>query len=174
MGYFIKGVFHLSRCKKGVLLFLFGFFSYSIIEILWRRYTHWTMSITGGACFVLLHSLFHKLQPARLWKKCVAGGLSITGVEFAVGCIVNLWLRWDVWDYSQKPFNLLGQICPLYTLLWGLLCIPIAAVVHFLDIHLFHAPPPLSSGCGKVLRFPQITKKPAAGFPETGAPGQTG
>lgn len=38
------------------------------------------------------------------------GGEYKQALEFATGCVVNLWLGLDVWDYSQKPFNLLGQI----------------------------------------------------------------
>ena len=34
----------------------------------------------------------------------------ITALEFVTGCIVNLWLGWDVWDYSRYKFNVLGQI----------------------------------------------------------------
>lgn len=34
------------------------------------------------------------------------------------GCIVNLWLGWNVWDYSTMPGNFMGQICPQFTLLW--------------------------------------------------------
>ena len=44
-----------------------------------------------------------------------------TALEFITGCIVNLWLGWDVWDYSDMPGNLMGQICPQYTLLWAVL-----------------------------------------------------
>lgn len=36
---------------------------------------------------------------------------------------------WNVWDYSDQPFNLLGQICLSYTLLW----IPLSAVAIVLD-----------------------------------------
>ena len=45
----------------------------------------------------------------------------ITTVEFTVGIIVNVWLKLGVWDYSSKPYNLLGQVCLLYTNLWFLL-----------------------------------------------------
>ena len=34
--------------------FLMGYFSYSLIEILLRGYTHWTMCLTGGAVLTLL------------------------------------------------------------------------------------------------------------------------
>ena len=48
----------------------------------------------------------------------------ITTVEFVAGCIVNLRLHWQVWDYSSLPFNLLGQICPRFILMWFALSIP--------------------------------------------------
>lgn len=48
------------------------------------------------------------------------GGLQciITVFEFIVGYIVNIHLGWQVWDYSGLPFNLYGQICLYYFLLW--------------------------------------------------------
>ena len=45
------------------------------------------------------------------WKQCIIGSFVVTGIEFVSGCIVNLWLGWNVWDYSHLPLNLLGQIC---------------------------------------------------------------
>jgi uncharacterized membrane protein len=37
------------------------------------------------------------------------------------GIIVNLAFKWGVWDYSQMPYNFMGQICLLYFNLWFLL-----------------------------------------------------
>jgi uncharacterized membrane protein len=105
-------------------LFIIGSSTYSLVEILWRGYTHWTMMITGGICFLILFRVFDKIEYAKLWKKCLAGAGIITGVEFLVGCIVNLWLHMQVWDYSYLPLNVMGQICFLYSILWGLLSIP--------------------------------------------------
>ena len=39
--------------------------------------------------------------------------------------VCNLALGWRVWDYSLLWGNLWGQICPLSSSLWFLLCIPI-------------------------------------------------
>ena len=63
-----------------------------------------------------------------LWKKCAIGSGVITGVEFLSGCIVNMWMKLNVWDYSSLPGNILGQVCLLYSFLWGLLSIPIVYV----------------------------------------------
>ena len=43
----------------------------------------------------------------------------------AFGVVCNLALGWRVWDYSLLWGNLWGQICPLYSSLWFLLCIPV-------------------------------------------------
>ena len=45
-------------------------------------------------------------------------------MEFYTGCLVNLRLGWQVWDYSAMPFNLLGQVCPGFLLLWLALSLP--------------------------------------------------
>jgi uncharacterized membrane protein len=39
----------------------------------------------------------------------------------------------NVWDYSDMPFNLLGQICPSFSLLWvgiAIAFLPLAEVLN--------------------------------------------
>ena len=38
---------------KGILLFLVGGLIYFWLEVLWRGYSHWSMFLLGGLCFVL-------------------------------------------------------------------------------------------------------------------------
>ena len=116
----------MKKLKENSVLFSFGGLTYGIIEILWRRYTHWSMIITGGVCFLLLFRIFNKAQRLTLLKKCLIGSAVITSIEFVVGVVVNIILKMDVWDYSSMPFNLWGQVCPLYSPLWGILTIPIS------------------------------------------------
>lgn len=115
-----------KKLTCGMLLFTFGGLCYGLIEILWRRYTHWSMVLTGGSCFLILYNLFSRCKKMSLFKKCICGSLIITSIEFVVGCIVNLWLKMSVWDYSYFKINLLGQVCLLYSTLWALLCIPVS------------------------------------------------
>ncbi len=49
------------------------------------------------------------------------GALIVLIVEFVSGCILNIWLGMGIWDYSNIPFNILGQVCLLYGMLWILL-----------------------------------------------------
>ena len=56
---------------------------------------------------------------------CVIGGLAVTAVELIFGAVVNLWLKWNVWDYSDVPMNLWGQICLPFSLLWVALMVAV-------------------------------------------------
>ncbi|RHS40167.1 MULTISPECIES: hypothetical protein [Clostridia] len=104
---------------KYLSLFGIGGVLYVLLEHLWRGYSHWTMFVLGGVSFVFL-GLINEIIPWQmlLWKQMLIGTAGITTLEFVTGCIVNLWLGWHVWDYSGMPGNILGQICPQYTILW--------------------------------------------------------
>ncbi len=114
--------------NKYLLLFGIGGIIYIILELLWRGWSHWTMFILGGVCFVCL-GLINEVIPWNmpLWKQVLIGAFIITALEFLTGCIVNLWLGWGIWDYSKLPGNILGQICPEFFMLW--LAIALAGII---------------------------------------------
>lgn len=115
----------LQKNRDYSVICLIGSVGYSLLEILWRGFTHWTMAATGGLCLTLLYRLDQKHSREGLFLRCLKGTTLITAVEFLVGCLVNRLLKWQVWDYSNSFGNLLGQVCPLYSLLWFFLCIPV-------------------------------------------------
>ena len=86
------------------------------------------MFILGGVCFICL-GLINELLPwtLLLWKQMLLGAAIITYFELITGCIVNIWLVWNIWDYSGLPGNILGQICPQFSFLW--LWISLAGIV---------------------------------------------
>ena len=45
----------------------------------------------------------------------------ITTLEFITGIVVNIGLGWNVWDYSNLPFNIYGQVCVWFIFLWFIL-----------------------------------------------------
>lgn len=100
--------------------------SYGLLEVLWRGYTHISMLIAGGVCFWLLVRIAK--MSCGLFAKSLIGGLCITSVEFISGCIVNMWLGLSVWDYTDEPMSLYGQVCIRYALLWIALCLIIIPV----------------------------------------------
>jgi uncharacterized membrane protein len=108
-----------NNSLKYTFLFLTGGFAYGGIEILFRGYSHISMLVAGGICFVLIGLLNEVFS----WDMAIISQMAIstfiiTTVEFIVGVVVNLWLKLNVWDYSAKPYNILGQVCLLYSNIW--------------------------------------------------------
>ena len=101
----------MNKLLKYYTLGTLGGLIYVFIELLWRGYSHWSMFLLGGICFIAL-GLINEVIPWEmpLTVQMFIGCVIITSLEFITGCIVNLWLGWDVWDYSEQPCNLLGQI----------------------------------------------------------------
>ncbi len=118
------------------IVFIIGAAGYSLLEIAWRGYTHWTMAITGGVCFLAVYWISAMFWGQSLLFQCLLGAAAITVVEFAVGCVVNLALGWNVWDYSGLRFHLLGQVSLLYSVMWFFLCIPLVPFCNFLRQYL--------------------------------------
>ena len=123
-----RRAFPASEAFIAVIIFAVGFMGYGIIEILFRGYTHWSMLLTGGACLLTLYYLNLQYKNAPLVFKALGGAIVITVYELAVGIIVNLLFHFNVWDYSALPMHFLGQICPLFTFLWFLLCLALLTI----------------------------------------------
>lgn len=111
----------MNRSGETVFAFLFGCFLYSLIEIAARGYTHWSMTLTGGVCLAFIYYITNGTG-MNTFEKCMSGAVFITSAEFTVGCFVNLKMQWNVWDYSDMPANLMGQICVPFFLVWFCLC----------------------------------------------------
>lgn len=117
----------MKRAEKDLVLFLSGGIGYGLVEVLWRGRTHPSMVLCGGACLLILTKINKVLYRKNLFLRAVLCGTAITAVEFATGCIVNLGLGLHVWDYSKQPFQLLGQICLLYSFFWFLFGLAVSA-----------------------------------------------
>ena len=112
--------------KHGILFGLGGIF-YVIIELLRRGNSHWSMFVLGGLCFLII-GLINEQSRGKipLILQMSISAVIITALEFVTGYIVNIKLDMNVWNYSDLPYNIMGQVCLLYTILWfflSLLCI---------------------------------------------------
>lgn len=102
-------------------LFALGGGLYVLLEKGWRGHSHWSMFFLGGVCFHGIGQVARRAGHLSRFLRCTLCALCITAAEFCCGCVVNRRLKWNVWDYSAMPFQVMGQICLPYTLLWGLL-----------------------------------------------------
>lgn len=128
----------MNHLSKNLGLFTFGGLLYFFIEILWRGYSHISMFVVGGICFVLIgliNEYFTFQMP--LWKQQLIATAIVTGIEFIAGLVLNVWLHLNIWDYSFLPFNLLGQINLQYSLIWFLLSLPAIIIDDWLRWYLF-------------------------------------
>ncbi len=99
-----------------MVLFYLGGCAYVLLELLCRGRSHGSMFVAGGLSLVLIGHLgqVEPRLPGPL--QAVAGAAIITAVELAAGLAVNR--NYAVWDYRHQPGNYLGQICPLFSVLW--------------------------------------------------------
>ena len=118
----------MDKYKKDGMVFAAGAAGYTLLELLWRGHSHWSMAAAGGISLLLLSKTFKKLSAAPIYFKSIVGGGIITAVEFCFGLVFNIGLGMQVWDYSGVKGNILGQICPVYTALWCLICAPVSYI----------------------------------------------
>lgn len=103
---------------KHAVIFYLGGMLYMGIELLWRGWSHGSMFVLGGLCFWLIGGLNQQYPRMSVLGQMLLGTLIIVAAEWYGGLLMNCWLGWGVWDYSGAPYNLLGQICLPYGLLW--------------------------------------------------------
>ncbi len=118
--------------KKYIMSFAVGAIGYGLAEVLFRGYTHWSMALAGGTVLVLF-TLINQSRNIPLLIRCLLGMIIITSIEFGIGMLVNVTAGWDVWDYSDKPFNIMGQICPQFSAVWFLISIPAFRLSSFIE-----------------------------------------
>ena len=114
--------------KKLFLWFVLGGLVYYAIEGLWHIFFNqgWaniTMAIVGGLCFVpvgLINQIpiFYK---ASMRLQSLIGAIIVLIIELLSGILLNMVMGMNVWDYSDLPFNILGQVCLVYGLAWFVL-----------------------------------------------------
>ena len=114
----------MKKAIKPAVLFCTGGSIYIIIEIVWRALrntdpTHWTMFVLGGLCFLLIGAINEYFSwEMPFWLQSAIGAVVVLALEFIFGCVLNLWLGLNVWDYSDVRFNILGQVCLPFAFAW--------------------------------------------------------
>ena len=116
-----------KRISEIVFLIAAGGSTYYLIEIWFRGFSHWTMFVLGGVALTFCSfqgEVMHWSEP--MWIQIIRAVLFLTSLEFMTGIICNKWLKIGIWDYRDQPFQLCGQIClPFMVMFSGLLCLAI-------------------------------------------------
>lgn len=125
----------VKKISEYLLLGVLGGTFYYTFEMVFRGFSHWSMFLLGGVCLVFFaqQGLWVKWEDP-MWRQVVRCTLFVIAGEFITGIIVNKWMGWGVWDYSDQPFQLLGQICLPFAVLFSGLCV----VGIFVSSYLLH------------------------------------
>lgn len=125
----------MRRLSNLALHGLFGLIAggiYLLIELAWRGRTHWTMLPLAAVIFICAGILDEVERPPSIWQQVILGTTIATALEFVAGLILNVWLGLGIWDYSNLPGNVLGQICPQFTLAWAVLVLISIRIENFM------------------------------------------
>lgn len=122
---------------KWVTIFMTGGMIYYFMEIITRGYSHYSMIVCGGFATLLCGGLNQVFNEMSILAQMILSSVIISELEFVTGYVVNIILRYDVWDYSNLPFNLMGQICVQYSMLWMFLSVFIIFVDDYIRCRLF-------------------------------------
>lgn len=112
-----------KRLSEYLFIWALGGSLYYTFELVFRGFSHWSMFVLGGICmvfFTVQGQMLHWQDP--LWWQILRGTIFITAMEFITGIIVNKWMHLQVWDYTDQPFQLFGQICLPFALIFSGLC----------------------------------------------------
>lgn len=127
---------------NSIFLFLIGGGIYYFLEIFFRGYSHYSMFFAAGLSLVLINIICRKLSFFRnrnVFLKAFVGGCIITFIEFFIGIIFNIFLKQNIWDYTSLPFNILGQICIPFSVLWIILSFPALLICKISDFTFWYS-----------------------------------
>ena len=97
-----------------------------------------------GIVIVLIFTLSEITFNSRLSSLIIAtiGSMTaVTALEYVTGRVLDSAFHHKMWDYSHLPFNLHSYICLDFSLLWGIIAIITACMVHpLIEITVFAIP----------------------------------
>jgi uncharacterized membrane protein len=126
--------------KKAVLFYLGGMI-YCALELIWRGWTHGSMFLLGGLCFLLIGRLSRTEPRLPLIPRLLLAAAVVTALELGCGLLVNR--QYQVWDYRSLPLNFHGQICLPFTVLWLPVCAAAEWIYGRLGFFIDKAPKPM-------------------------------
>lgn len=132
----------LKLLLKYSVLFSYGGMLYVCIELMFRGRSDITMMFCGAISFVLI-GLLNQIIPWKmslLVQSIICGFLIVTPIEYLFGILFNS--NFTIWDYRMQPFNVGGQICLLFSVLWCLLSVAGIILDDYLRYWLFNEEKP--------------------------------
>lgn len=128
----------MRKMYEYVVLIIYGGVIYYFMELFYRGYSHQIMILVGGICFVFIGLLNEfKNHNISLFRQMIISMIIVTAIEFIAGVILNIWLKLNIWNYSNLKFNFLGQISLQTSILWFFIALPAIYLDDYLRYWMF-------------------------------------
>lgn len=102
-----------------------------------------------GLAIVQIFTLCEVILDSRLSALIIAtlGSIAaVTFMEYVTGRVLDRVFHHKMWDYSDLPFNLHSYICLDFSLMWGIVALILANIMHpLIEVAVFSFAVPLKS-----------------------------
>ena len=138
---------------KYLLLLTFSGYIYVCLELLFRGRSDITMMFCASICvipMIYLNNIF--TYNVDFLLQLILCTIFATWIEYIFGYIFNT--DYHIWDYRNMPFNISGQICLPFSLLWMVIAALVIPLMDWIDYHIFNYKPeikPYYKICGKTI-----------------------
>lgn len=113
-----------------MLLWTWGGTVYFLMEVAYKTLKgeperiSWTMLVLALILCIPVERAGAELHwDCPLWLQALVCAALVTVTEFFAGLVLNVWLGMGIWDYSEMPVNIFGQICLPFSIVWYILCL---------------------------------------------------
>ncbi|MFA9424146.1 MAG: putative ABC transporter permease [Sedimentibacter sp.] len=141
-----------------LLFFLIYGFSGFLLETVFRSITERRVFISRGfltnnfcplygVCGMVIIQIFNSCEIiinnrlASLLIADIGSILAVTFLEYSSGSTLDRVFHHKMWDYSDLPFNLHSYICLDFSLMWGIVAMILANIIHpVIEVTVFALP----------------------------------
>lgn len=128
-----------KRVIKYTVLFVAFSALYVWIEIMFRNRSDRSMAFLSGTVGIII-GLLNNIIPwsmGLVQQGLIGGFLIVTPMEYFVGeFLVNQDL--SIWNYSNMPCNIDGQICLPFTFIWCIISVVVVVLDDYLRYFIFN------------------------------------
>lgn len=130
----------MKNFVKYVLLLTFSGYTYVCMELLFRGRSDITMMFCASLCVVPMICLNNKFTyEVDFLLQIALSTIYATLIEYCFGMIFNT--DYHIWDYRNMPFNIDGQICLPFSLIWALIAAFVIPLMDWIDHYIFNYKP---------------------------------
>lgn len=130
----------MKNFVKYILLLTFSGYTYVCMELLFRGRSDITMMFCASICVIPMIYLNNKFTyEVDFLLQIALSAIHATLIEYCFGMIFNT--NYHIWDYRNIPFNVDGQICLPFSLVWALIAAVVIPLMDWIDHYIFNYKP---------------------------------